>query len=161
MKGTGLPAVAAATQIWTCSRPPPFSSVVGHVVSRVVIGVLTRVKDVDPVSDGSLEHRVQHGVVLADARSRQAAGGGQRAWIVGCLVKGMSIRSTVGVTGAAKNTVVKLGLTVEQIRGLSDFRNSVMHAVLDPAGDDGDRLEGLLSYTGLIARLLDSIEINT
>jgi len=33
---------------------------------------------------------------------------GKRAQIVGCLVEGMSIRATVRVTGAAKNTVVKL-----------------------------------------------------
>ncbi len=32
----------------------------------------------------------------------------QRAKIVGCLVEGMSIRGTVRVTGAAKNTIVKL-----------------------------------------------------
>src|SRR5215203_4747541 len=32
----------------------------------------------------------------------------QRARIIGCLVEGMSIRATVRVTGAAKNTVVKL-----------------------------------------------------
>src|SRR6266542_2359725 len=32
----------------------------------------------------------------------------QRGRIVGCLVEGMSIRATVRVTGAAKNTVVKL-----------------------------------------------------
>ncbi len=32
----------------------------------------------------------------------------QRARIIGCLVEGMSIRATVRVTGAAKNTIVKL-----------------------------------------------------
>jgi IS1 family transposase len=32
----------------------------------------------------------------------------QRAQVVGCLVEGMSIRATVRVTGAAKNTIVKL-----------------------------------------------------
>lgn len=32
----------------------------------------------------------------------------QRARIVGCLVEGMSIRATVRITGAAKNTIVKL-----------------------------------------------------
>src|SRR3978361_1715676 len=32
----------------------------------------------------------------------------QRAQIVGCLVEGMSIRATVRLTGAAKNTIVKL-----------------------------------------------------
>jgi IS1 family transposase len=32
----------------------------------------------------------------------------KRAQIIGCLVEGMSIRATVRVTGAAKNTVVKL-----------------------------------------------------
>lgn len=48
-------------------------------------------------------------------------------------------------------------LTVEQIEGLSGFRNSVMHAVLDPAGDDSERLEGLLGHMELIDRLLNSI----
>lgn len=33
---------------------------------------------------------------------------GKRAQIIGCLVEGMSIRATVRVTGAAKNTVTKL-----------------------------------------------------
>ena len=32
----------------------------------------------------------------------------QRARVVGCLVEGMSIRATVRVTGAAKNTITKL-----------------------------------------------------
>src|SRR5690348_14700840 len=32
----------------------------------------------------------------------------QRARIIGCLCEGMSIRATVRVTGAAKNTIVKL-----------------------------------------------------
>src|SRR6266487_2762169 len=32
----------------------------------------------------------------------------KRAQVVGCLVEGMSIRSTVRITGAAKNTVTKL-----------------------------------------------------
>src|SRR5580700_4152284 len=32
----------------------------------------------------------------------------KRAQIVGCLVEGMSIRATVRITGAAKNTVTKL-----------------------------------------------------
>lgn len=32
----------------------------------------------------------------------------QRARIIGCLVEGMSIRATVRLTGAAKNTVTKL-----------------------------------------------------
>ena len=32
----------------------------------------------------------------------------QRARIVGCLIEGTSIRATVSVTGAAKNTIVKL-----------------------------------------------------
>ncbi len=32
----------------------------------------------------------------------------RRAQVIGCLVEGMSIRATVRVTGAAKNTVTKL-----------------------------------------------------
>jgi IS1 family transposase len=38
----------------------------------------------------------------------------QRARIVGCLVEGMSIRATVRVTGAAKNTVTKLPVDLGQ-----------------------------------------------
>ena len=32
----------------------------------------------------------------------------RRAQVVSCLIEGMSIRSTVRVTGVAKNTIVKL-----------------------------------------------------
>src|SRR5438874_13307674 len=38
----------------------------------------------------------------------------KRAQIVGCLVEGMSIRATVRMTGAAKNTVTKLLAEVGQ-----------------------------------------------
>ncbi len=40
--------------------------------------------------------------------SMNRLGSEQRARVVGCLVEGMSIRATVRVTGAAKNTVTKL-----------------------------------------------------
>jgi len=52
----------------------------------------------------------------------------KRAQIIGCLVEGNSIRSTVRITGAAKNTVTKLlvdlgeGCTVYQDRELRDLR---------------------------------------
>jgi hypothetical protein len=49
-------------------------------------------------------------------------------------------------------------LSDEQIRGLADFRNRVMHSVLDPAGDEPGRLKHLLTHTALVARLLDSVE---
>jgi len=49
-------------------------------------------------------------------------------------------------------------LTSGQIQSLSGFRNRVMHAVLDPASDDSDRLKGLLGHMELIEGLLDSIE---
>jgi hypothetical protein len=48
-------------------------------------------------------------------------------------------------------------LTDERIRAFSHFRNSVMHAVLDPAGDDSGRLEHLLSHTALATKLLSSV----
>lgn len=38
----------------------------------------------------------------------------KRAQVIGCLVEGMSIRATVRITGAAKNTVVKLLAEVGQ-----------------------------------------------
>lgn len=47
------------------------------------------------------------------------------------------------------------------ISDLADFRNKVMHAVLEPAGDDAERVGVLLSQTGLITSLLDAIETDT
>lgn len=48
----------------------------------------------------------------------------KRAQIVGCLVEGMSIRATVRVTGAAKNTVTKLLLDLG--RACSEYQDLVM-----------------------------------
>ncbi len=49
----------------------------------------------------------------------------KRAQIVGCLVEGMSIRATVRVTGAAKNTVTKLLVDLGQ--ACSAYQDRVMH----------------------------------
>jgi IS1 family transposase len=48
----------------------------------------------------------------------------QRSRIVGCLVEGMSIRATVRVTGAAKNTVTKLLADLGSACG--DYQNTVL-----------------------------------
>jgi IS1 family transposase len=48
----------------------------------------------------------------------------QRARIVGCLVEGMSIRATVRVTGAAKNTVVKL--LVDLGRACAEYQDAAL-----------------------------------
>src|SRR6266571_2319717 len=48
----------------------------------------------------------------------------KRAQIIGCLVEGMSIRATVRVTGAAKNTVTKL--LVDLGEACSAYMNEVM-----------------------------------
>src|SRR5207249_4020885 len=48
----------------------------------------------------------------------------KRAQIIGCLVEGMSIRATVRVTGAAKNTVTKLLLD------LGEACSAYMHKVM-------------------------------
>jgi IS1 family transposase len=48
----------------------------------------------------------------------------KRAQVVGCLVEGMSIRSTVRVTGAAKNTVTKL--LVDLGRACADYQDGAM-----------------------------------
>lgn len=48
----------------------------------------------------------------------------KRAQVVGCLVEGMSIRATVRVTGAAKNTVTKL--LVDLGKACSEYQDIVM-----------------------------------
>ncbi|HEY3374166.1 MAG TPA: IS1 family transposase [Candidatus Aquicultor sp.] len=48
----------------------------------------------------------------------------KRAQIIGCLVEGMSIRGTVRITGAAKNTVTKL--LVDLGNACSDYQDKVM-----------------------------------
>jgi hypothetical protein len=50
----------------------------------------------------------------------------KRAQVIGCLVEGMSIRATVRVTGAAKNTVAKL--LVDLGKACSDYQD---HALRD------------------------------
>ena len=48
----------------------------------------------------------------------------KRAQVLGCLVEGMSIRATVRVTGAAKNTVVKL--LAEAGEACADFQDAAV-----------------------------------
>lgn len=49
----------------------------------------------------------------------------KRAQIIGCLVEGNSIRATVRMTGAAKNTVVKL--LAEVGKACADYQDKVFH----------------------------------
>lgn len=49
----------------------------------------------------------------------------KRAQAIGCLVEGMSIRATVRVTGAAKNTVSKL--LVDLGKACSDYQDNALH----------------------------------
>jgi IS1 family transposase len=51
----------------------------------------------------------------------------QRAKIIGCLVEGMSIRATVRVTGAAKNTVTKL--LADLGSACSDYQDATIHDI--------------------------------
>src|SRR5687767_5738643 len=48
----------------------------------------------------------------------------KRAQVIGCLVEGMSIRATVRLTGAAKNTVTKL--LVDLGRACSDYQDRTL-----------------------------------
>lgn len=48
----------------------------------------------------------------------------KRAQIIGCLVEGMSIRATVRMTGAAKNTVTKL--LVDLGAACSEYQDRVL-----------------------------------
>lgn len=47
-------------------------------------------------------------------------------------------------------------LSDAQINGLRDFRNRVMHAVLEPTGDDEVRIDDLLEQTALVDALLSA-----
>ena len=49
----------------------------------------------------------------------------KRAQVIGCLVEGNSIRATVRMTGAAKNTVVKLLTAVG--KACADYQDKVFH----------------------------------
>ncbi|MEE9910538.1 MAG: DDE-type integrase/transposase/recombinase [Deltaproteobacteria bacterium] len=49
----------------------------------------------------------------------------KRAQVIGCLVEGNSIRATVRMTGAAKNTVVKL--LAEVGKACADYQDKVFH----------------------------------
>lgn len=49
----------------------------------------------------------------------------KRAQVIGCLVEGNSIRATVRITGAAKNTVVKL--LAEVGKACADYQDKVFH----------------------------------
>src|SRR5688500_8599401 len=44
--------------------------------------------------------------------------------VIGCLVEGMSIRATVRVTGAAKNTIVKLLVDLGQV--CADYQDATL-----------------------------------
>jgi len=50
-------------------------------------------------------------------------------------------------------------LTDVQILGISRFRNTIMHAVLEPAGDDEVRVKQLLDQTKAVAELLACIQL--
>ncbi|MHB0977409.1 MAG: IS1 family transposase [Candidatus Aquicultorales bacterium] len=51
----------------------------------------------------------------------------KRAQVIGCLVEGMSIRATVRITGAAKNTVTKL--LVDLGKACSEYQDQVMRGL--------------------------------
>jgi IS1 family transposase len=51
----------------------------------------------------------------------------KRAQVIGCLVEGMSIRATVRLTGAAKNTVTKLLVDVGQ--ACSDYQDRTLRGL--------------------------------
>lgn len=65
----------------------------------------------------------------------------KRAQIIGCLVKGMSIRATVRITGSAKNTITKLvkGIDIDVKRRDPDPCDGRRRGRprLDPSGDRG------------------------
>lgn len=52
---------------------------------------------------------------------------------------------------------LKSVIDMRQIKGISEFRNRIMHSVLNPAGDEPERLDELLERTDLVERLLDVI----
>lgn len=73
------------------------------------------------------------------------------------LVAALDFQDLLNIERRSGGLEVLSALTDDQVRSLSDFRNSVMHAVLDPAGDDSASLRHLLSQTALVACLLNSL----
>jgi hypothetical protein len=74
------------------------------------------------------------------------------------LVAALDFQDLLDIERGSSEFPVLSDLSAQQVRSLTKFRNSVMHAVLEPAGDDSDRLRQLLSQTALITRLLDGLE---
>jgi len=74
------------------------------------------------------------------------------------LVAALDFQDLLTIERARTTLEVLSALSDQQIRSLADFRNSVMHAVLEPAGDDSHRLDSLLIHTALVASLLDGLE---
>lgn len=74
------------------------------------------------------------------------------------LVAALDLEDLLRLAGASNGLDDFSALDARQIEGLATFRNKVVHAVLDPAGDADDRLEQLLTQTALITTLLDSLQ---
>ncbi len=70
----------------------------------------------------------------------------KRAQIIGCLVEGMSIRATVRVTGAAKNTVVKL------LRDLGDACSKYQDATLRDLDSKRIECDEIWAFVGAKAK---------
>lgn len=73
------------------------------------------------------------------------------------LVAALDFADLLQIERASAAIEVLSGLSDQEIGKLGDFRNRVMHAVLEPSGDDDDRLERLLADTALVARVLGAL----
>lgn len=74
------------------------------------------------------------------------------------LVAALDFQDLLVIMRATASNELFTALSKEQIESLADFRNGVMHAVLEPAGDASDRLEHVLAQTAQLTRLLEALE---
>jgi hypothetical protein len=77
------------------------------------------------------------------------------------LVAALDMQDLLIIARAREDTTSVFALSDREIRSLTDFRNSVMHAVLEPAGDEGERFEDLLLQTALLSTLVDDLQRST
>jgi hypothetical protein len=73
------------------------------------------------------------------------------------LVAMLDFQDLLLLEGQLGTSVLRSTLNPQRIKGLSEFRNRVMHAVLQPAGDSPERLDDLLSRTELVQGILEAI----
>jgi hypothetical protein len=120
-------------------------------VSALELALAERLRASEPSEDDVLRLLPSERVGKVRGRLRRYQESDQAADLVATL----DFQDLLLLQGQQGTSGLRSVLTSEQIKGLSEFRNRVMHSVLQPAGDAPERLDDLLNHTKLVQRLLD------